>query len=117
MDFATCRYNSNHKNIKKTRLMMHEFNCPDKNNSLKCCMYNPSHKYLFSEISKHEMTCTDKPKDDPIDNDIRDYIKKAKQNQLKAEESQKENKRLLGKRRYQAYLIIHRRIRKKHTKS
>jgi len=73
--------------------MMHEFNCPDKNNSLKCCMYNPSHKYLFSEISKHEMTCTDKPKDDPIDNDIRDYIKKAKQNQLKAEESQKENKR------------------------
>ena len=78
MEFATCRYNPNHKNIKKTRLMIHEFNCPDKNDLLKCCSYNPSHKFHISKISHHEQSCPDKPKADPIDDDIRAYVKKPK---------------------------------------
>ncbi len=88
MEFATCRYNPNHKNIKKSRLMMHEFKCPDKNNSLKCCIYNPSHKFLITEIESHQINCPDKPKtikhensnSEDLELDIRAYIQNNKEN-------------------------------------
>ena len=59
-----CRYNKYHK-VKRTKLVFHEFKCPDKNSSIGTCIFNPNHKFPIAEMETHKLNCNNRP-DRPI---------------------------------------------------
>lgn len=55
-NLVQCRYNKYHK-VKRTKLVMHELDCPDKRETIETCLLNPGHKYPVTEREIHKATC------------------------------------------------------------
>ena len=89
-DLVCCRYNPNHK-VKKSRLTIHEYKCPDKNNSkVVVCPFDPNEKINVKDYDNHVRK--HQPK---IDNNLKEAI----QNYIR--ENKQDNHKLLQEIRFQ----------------
>lgn len=93
--YAICRFNNNHR-VLKSRLLLHEYKCPDsKGKNLKTCIFNIHHKISSEKYQKHINTCPDRPKiDSNLERKIKQYIKNKNQ-----EESKNENETVITNKR------------------
>jgi hypothetical protein len=93
--YAICRFNKNH-HVLKSRLLLHEYKCPDsKGKNLKTCVFNIHHKISSEKYQKHINTCPDRPKiDSNLEKKIIQYIKNNNQ-----EESKNENEIVITNKR------------------
>ena len=89
-DLVCCRYNPNHK-VKKSRLTIHEYKCPDKNNSkVVVSPFDPNEKINVKDYDEHVRK--HQPK---IDNNLKEAI----QNYIR--ENKQDNHQLLQEIRFQ----------------
>ena len=89
---SECRYNHHHK-VKKTKLIIHELNCPDKTSEIETCVFNVAHKYNVKDREIHRNTCESRIKwigKDLLEKDNFLKEKRGKYQQIQEIENKKE---------------------------